>query len=200
LLVLVLLAFNAACTGYGAPSEVINGTAVLTAEATTPTDFTSYKTFTVTDKIQVQDNTNNVPINYQGDATPIIPKFQSNMESRGYTFIPFAPGVQADLVIGLYVYLGSATYGSIYCGWYYWGYPYGCYPTYGYVGSYTYGTLVAHMGDLKNAPPMPPPTGAQLAVVWSAAIYGVLGTQQYNVQRVQAGIDQAFAQSPYIHR
>ena len=81
----------------------------------------------------------------------------------------------------------------------YWGYPYGCYPTWGYYGTYNYGTIVMQMGDYKNLP-QPTPPGTQVALVWNGAVYGVLGTQQYNLQRVLTGIDQAFAQSPYISK
>jgi len=205
LLLLLLPAFNVACTGYGAPSEVINGTAVVTIEAQSPPDFKQYTTFTITPTIQIQDDTSDVPRNYERDASSIIPQIQTNMVNRGYTYVaspqPPAQPPRVDLSISLYAYLGSQAYGGVYCNWYYWGYPYGCYPTWGYYGTYNYGTLVMEMGDFKNAPPpQQPPMGAQVALVWNGAIYGVLGTQSYNLQRVLAGIDQAFIQSPYISK
>ena len=204
LLLLLLPAFNIACTGYGAPSEVINGTAVVTVEAQSPPDFKQYTTFTITPTIQVQDDTSDVPRNYERDATSIIPQIQQNMVNRGYTYRASTAGQPpptVDLSIALYAYLGSQAYGGVYCNWYYWGYPYGCYPTWGYYGTYNFGTLVMQMADIKNAPPpQQPPMGAQLALVWSGAVYGVLGTQQYNLQRVLSGIDQSFIQSPYISK
>jgi len=204
LLLLLLPAFNLACTGYGAPSEVVNGTAVVTLESNTPPNWTQYVTFTVTPTIQVQDNTSGEPSEYTRDASSIIPQISQNMTSRGYTYIASVrgqPPPRTDLSVALYAYLGSQAYGGVYCNWYYWGYPYGCYPTWGYYGTYNFGTLVMQMGDIKNAPPaQQPPQGAQLALIWGGAIYGVLGTQQYNLQRVLTGIDQAFAQSPYIQR
>ena len=203
LLLLLLPAFNIACTGYGAPSEVINGTAVVTVEAQSPPDFKQYTTFTITPTIQVQDDTSDVPRNYERDATSIIPQIQNNMVNRGYTYVaspqPPAAPPRTDIVIALYAYLGSQQYGGVYCNWYYWGYPYGCYPTWGYYGSYNFGTLIMEMGDYKNLP-QPTPPGTQVALVWNGAVYGVLGTQQYNLQRVLTGIDQAFAQSPYISK
>jgi len=208
LLLLLLPAFNLACTGYGAPSEVVNGTATITVEGVSSTgsnpNWSSYTTFTITPTIQVQDNTSGSPSDYTRDASSIIPKIRDNMTSRGYTYIESIRGQQpprTDLSIALYAYLGSQAYGGVYCNWYYWGYPYGCYPTWGYYGTYNYGTLVMQMGDTKNAPPpQQPPQGGQLALIWGGAIYGVLGTQQYNLQRVLTSIDQAFAQSPYIQR
>jgi hypothetical protein len=202
LLLLLFPAFNVACTGYGAPSEVINGTAVVTVESNNPPDFKQYTTFTITPTIQVQDDTSSIPGMYTRDASSIIPKIQDNMVSRGYTYRASMQGQtppQVDLVIALYAYLGSQAYGGVYCNWYYWGYPYGCYPTWGYYGTYNYGTIVMQMGDYKNLP-QPTPPGTQVALVWNGAVYGVLGTQQYNLQRVLTGIDQAFAQSPYISK
>jgi len=204
LLLLLVPAFNLGCTGYGAPSEVVNGTAVVTLESSSPPNWAQYTTFTVTPTIQVQDNTGSNPQEYTRDASSIIPQIAQHMTARGYTYVasprPPAQPPRTDLVIALYAYLGSQAYGGVYCNWYYWGYPYGCYPTWGYYGTYNFGTLVMQMGDYKNSPPPPPPPGTQVALIWGGAIYGVLGTQQYNLQRVLTSIDQAFAQSPYIKR
>ncbi len=192
----MLLAIGLAACGYEAPDEVINGQAVAAVHAPSA-DFTQYSTFTVTDKIAVHDNTTGVPQEYTKDAPQIVAQVRKNMEARGYTYVPFSPTANVDLVIGLIAYLGNATYGGYYCDWYYWGYyPYSC--GYYYYGTYNYGTLLLDMGDLKNAPPQTP--GATLNSVWGSAIYGVLGTQGYNVSNVLAGIDRAFNQSPYLHR
>jgi len=198
---LLLPAFNLACTGYGAPSEVVNGTATITVESGTLPNWASFVTFTVTPTIQVFDNTGGHQDPYTTDAGQIKDKIASNMTSRGYTYVPSPPPParppQTDLVVTLYAYLGSQAYGGVYCNWYYWGYPYGCYPTWGYYGTYNFGTLVMQMGDTKSPPP---PNSAPVPLIWGAAIYGVLGTQQYNLSRVLTSIDQAFAQSPYIKR
>jgi hypothetical protein len=154
-------------------------------------------TFTVTDKVQVVDNTGTTSEEYTQDVPQIVEKVKARMAERGYTYVPFVPGVIADLVVGLYAYKGSQAYASYYCGWWYWGYyPYDC--SYYYAGSYSFGTLVMRMADLKNAPPTA--TGATLPIVWGTASYGVLGTQSYNLQRVLVSIDKAFDQSPYLHR
>jgi len=200
LLLLLLPAFNLACTGYGAPSEVVNGTATVTVESGSPPNWASYTTFTVTPTIQVFDSSGGQQDAYTRDASSIIPKITENMTKRGYTYIQSVrgqPPPRTDLVMTLYAYLGSQAYGGVYCNWYYWGYPYGCYPTWGYYGTYNFGTLIMQMGDTKSPPP---PQAAPVPLVWGAAIYGVLGTQQYNLQRVLTSIDQAFAQSPYIQR
>jgi hypothetical protein len=186
----------AGCGDYSAPSEVVNGTVTATLVAPN-TDFAQYLTFTVTDRIQVVNNTGGTSEEYTQDAPQVVARVRDNMAARGYTFVPFTPGVTADLVIGLYAFLGDQAYGGYYSDWWYWGYyPYDC--GYYYAGSYNFGTLVLRMGDFKNAPPAS--TGATVSIVWEAGIYGVLGTQSYNLQRVLASIDKAFAQSPYLQR
>jgi hypothetical protein len=185
----------AGCGDYSAPSEVVNGVAVASLQAT-GANFAQYRTFTVTDKIQIVDNTGSTNQEYTQDAPQIVERVRSNMEARGYTFVPFSNGVVADLVIGLYAYKGSQAYGGYYCGYYYWGYyPYNC--AWSYYGTYYFGTLVLRMADFKNAPP--PSSSAKLTIVWGSASYGVLATQPYNLQKVLTSIDTAFAQSPYLH-
>lgn len=186
---------SAGCGDYTAPSEVVNGVATASLQAT-GADFTKYRTFTVTDKIQVVDNSGTTSEEYTQDAPQIVNEVINQMKAKGYTYVPFSNGVVADLVIGLYAYKGSQAYGGYYCGYWYWGYyPYNC--SWAYYGNYSFGTLVQRMADFKNAPP--PSSSAKLNLVWGSASYGVLGTQSYNLQRVLASIDTAYAQSPYLH-
>jgi len=194
----LLLAMAVTACGYSVPDEVISGQVVAAAQKPN-SDFTQYSTFTVADKIQVFDNTTGVATEYTKDGPQVLARVTQNMLARGYTQVPFTPGVKADLLIGLIAYLGDATYGGYACDWYYWGYyPYSC--GYYYYGTYKFGTLAIQMADLKNAPPQVP--GAALQVVWGSAIYGILGTQTqpYDVNKLLSSIDRAFAQSPYLHR
>jgi hypothetical protein len=186
----------AACGDYSAPSEVTNGVATASVQAPN-SNFAQYVTFTVTDQIQVVDDTGGTNEDYTQDEPQIVARVRDNMTARGYTYVPFTPGVVADLVIGLYLFKGSAAYGGYYCDYWYWGYyPYDC--GYYYAGSYNFGTFVMRMADLKNAPPQTP--GATLPIVWGSASYGLLGTPSYNLQRALDSIDKAFAQSPYLRR
>ena len=198
--ILVACAFAlAGCGDYGAPSEVVNGVAVASLQAPDAT-FSQYRTFTVTPKVQVTNNTTGTPQEYTTDAPQIVAEVQAQMTQRGFTYVPWPAGAltppASDLVVALYAYTGTQAVGGYYCDWYYWGYyPYGCGWT--YYGNYTYGTLVLQLADFKNAPP--PTPGAKVTGVWGAAIYGVLTTQPYNLQKILGGIDTAFAQSPYLH-
>ncbi len=186
----------AACGDYGAPSEVINGTAVATAQLT-GANFSQYTTYTVTNTVQVYTETGSSSQPSDVDASQLIPTITAQMNARGYTYVPFTPGVRADLVISLYAYKGTQAYGGTYCGWYYWGYyPYDCY--WGYYGTYNTGTFVMQMGDFKNAPPAA--SGAKLATVWGSAAYAVASTAPYNYTLIQSSIVTAFNQSPYLKR
>jgi hypothetical protein len=43
------------------------------------------------------------------------------------------------------------------------------------------------------------PSTKQLTAIWTASVDGVLGgSKESLVQRIEKGIDQAFAQSPYL--
>jgi hypothetical protein len=191
-LAVLLAALMLASCGYTVSDEVLHGQAVATVQAPSA-NFSQYTTFTVATTVQVHDNTTGNPADSTKDAPMLAQHVADIMTSRGFTAVPFTNGVVADLVIAFDAYLGSTAYGGYWCNWYYWGYPYGCYPY--YAGSYQFGTLVMSMGDRKNAAP-----GGAMNTVWAAAMYGVLGTQSYNVQIVQTSIDRAFAQSPYIHK
>jgi hypothetical protein len=86
----------------------------------------------------------------------------------------------------------TITYWYDYWAWWWGGYypGWGYYP--GYVSSYSTGTLLMGLID-------PSVVGANgnPIVQWTGAINGIL-TGSYNPSRVNKGIDQAFAQSPYL--
>jgi hypothetical protein len=193
------VALTLAACGYSAPDEVINGQAVAAVQKV-GTDFKQYTTFTVANTIQIIDNTTGTPSDpITVDAPELADAVASNMTARGFTRVPFAPGVNADLVLGMVAYKGNAVYGGYWCDWYYWGYyAYPCYPY--YYGSYTFGTLVLQMADFKNAPPQVPGNTQPINNVWASAMYGILGTTAYNRSIAISSINRAFAQSPYIQR
>jgi hypothetical protein len=105
---------------------------------------------------------------------------------------------------------GYPGYGWGYPGWGYpgWGYPgYPWYPGYGYSYSYKTGTIVIEMLDadsfLQFADWSQDPTNEvpDLMVRWMGAIDGYLSSSgDYDAQRAQRGMDEAFAQSPYLKK
>jgi hypothetical protein len=80
-------------------------------------------------------------------------------------------------------------YGYTYC----WDYPYGGYYDY----AFTAYSLFINMVDAQGQPV--PPT-EQLPAIWLAGINGIDDnlTASYKKARIEARIDQAFAQSPYL--
>ena len=132
----------------------------------------------------------------------VLAAIRSNMNAAGYTEVSGPAASTADIAV-LATTTSSTTVGIGYDWWLYWGwYPY--WPGYGpgwgvgyppvsvtYV--YTTGTLLLTMLDVKNADF----TNKQIPVLWLGAVNGVL-TGNAQVARVIEGIDQAFAQSPYL--
>jgi hypothetical protein len=111
----------------------------------------------------------------------------------------YAPSVILRKQTVIYSYPGYGWWGGWYGGWYpgYGGCYYCGYPSYG-SASYQTGTVVLEMYDLtKVSPGGAIPSDYDMS--WVAALKGLLGTNQATTtSRVVSGIQQAFAQSPYL--
>ena len=201
---LAALVLATGCQSFSAPDSVLYGTAVIT-QYTPGTQWSSFTTFTVDPIVAVVDDTGSITSNCSVPGTQIVPTIKNELQARGYTYIDFDPvnPTTADLEIKMSAHLGSASYyySGGYCGWYPYYY---CYPGWTYAGSYSFGTLVLDMGDVKDGIP-----GGKLPLVWTAAGYGILagyysgckGGQNgagVNWGRIQDAVSRAFDQSPYI--
>ena len=198
---LAALALATGCQSFSAPDSVVYGTAVVTQYAPN-TNWSSYTTFDVDTVVSVVDGTGAVVQSCAILATQLATAIEQNMEARGYTkYTGGAPGY-ADLEIKLSAYLGDVTYyyGG-YCGWYPYYY---CYPGWTYAGSYNYGTVIIDMGDRAAAQ-----GGIRIPLVWTNADYGILASYyqgcstpigSVNWGKVISAVDQAFDQSPYLHK
>jgi hypothetical protein len=134
----------------------------------------------------------------------VLAAVRRNLDAAGYTELADPAAGPPDITV-LASTTSSTTVGVAYDWWYYYGY-YPYWPGYGYGAgwgygyppvsvayAYTTGTLLLTMIDAKNADIV----GKKIPVIWLGAVNGVLtGTVQ--VSRVTDGIDQAFAQSPYL--
>ena len=130
-------------------------------------------------------------------ATAILAQIDENMLKLGWTKVGIAN--DPDLLLTPATW-ETTTVVYWYDYWYWWyggyypGWGGGYYPGYGYpsVSTYTTGTLMMGLID-------PTQLGANGTPVsqWNGAINGIL-TGTYNAARVNKGIDQAFAQSPYL--
>ncbi len=123
--------------------------------------------------------------------TQILQDVKNNLDALGWTQTTAADtsagvmNVSCGLTSSTY-YVDNYDYWW-YGGGYYWYYP----PYYSYSYSYTTGTLAIIMADENQA------SADQLPIQWSGVLNGVTG--QSNPQSlITQGINQAFAQSPYL--
>ena len=135
----------------------------------------------------------------------IIARVVANMTARGYTQV-VDPNL-ADLTLNPAVTV-TANYdytGDDWCIVWGWAYPWICtgwvpdYPTDVIGYTYSTGTIFIPMANLADGVP---PAVARPPVVWLAGINGVVtGLSSAALEAdIEDGIDQAFAQSPYIRR
>jgi hypothetical protein len=155
-------------------------------------NFASKGTYSIPDKIvEVTGNLTEgetpeyVPEPYNSEILNLV---ENNMSELGWEKVN-DPGT-ADVVLFPAVWSNTTVvYWYDYWCWYYYYYcGYGWYyPTY---TTYTTGTFVMFM--------LPNGESIQPASVWTAAVNGLMsGT--YDISRVKKGIDQSFAQSPYLN-
>jgi hypothetical protein len=120
------------------------------------------------------------------------------MDALGYTRVadPATADVHVLPAASIRDYTGYAYYGG-YWGYWYGGYPgwgwYPYYPSGGVAYSYSIGTLFILMVD----PHKTLPDGKLAPPIWIAGINGLVD-QGTNANRIEKGIDQAFAQSQYL--
>jgi hypothetical protein len=167
-------------------------------------DFTPYLTYSIVDTVgnlfeAEEGDTNTLePSKY---SELIINQINSNMASLGYTKVDTS--ANPDLFINAHTlgvdinYIGSY---YPYYGWGgggYWGYPgYGYYYPYYYSYTKSFGTVILEMIDAKNRNDQT----NQLTVVWNASILGATNSSSAANSRITSGIDDAFAQSPYLKK
>lgn len=135
----------------------------------------------------------------------IVARVVANMVSRGYTQV--GDPTLADLTLNPAVLVNdSYDYaGADWCVVWEWAYPWSCtgwipdYPTDVIGYTYSTGTIFIPMANLADGVP---PVVSRPPVVWLAGINGVIsGTSSAALEAdIEDGIDQAFAQSPYIRR
>ena len=164
-------------------------------------DFSTYKTYKLYDSVIIVYDTNEDKPDYPVDqAAVIINTIKTNMMNNGW--IEVAAGDTPDVYMEASTWT-SKIYGAIYYpGWGYpgWGYP--GYPGWGYPGypgwgtsyySYTTGTVMMHMMDVKNYPNDDTPP----VIMWTGGLNGIL-TSTGTSSRIETSINQAFTQSPYL--
>jgi len=155
-------------------------------------DFVSKGTYAIPDKIVkisgILENGGDPQFVKEPQNTQILTKIKANMDALGW--IKVEDPEAADLTLFPATWTNTTVY--YWYDYWCWYYPYYCGYGWGYpsVSSYTTGTLV--MTLVANGPDYIEPER-----VWTGAINGLL-SGAYNTTRINNGIDQAFAQSPYL--
>ena len=161
-------------------------------------NFASKGTYALPDKIVKITGNPTAPPEYLKDiyGIPILAQIDANMTALGWTKVDVndVPGPDVQLMPAAWT--TTTLVGGYWGGYYCWWYPYYCgggwYYPYVPVTSYSTGTMVMTMVD-----PNAESTDDSKLVIWSSAMNGLLsGT--YEINRLKQGIDQAFAQSPYL--
>lgn len=188
------------CLSYPDTRERLDDDIVLTRFDSKAT-FGSYATFSIRPEVPLADGSESPRLVDEAAATTLVEAVARNLTARGYVRVE--PTVAADLGVEISITTEVNTQRTCYSyGYYrgygspYWGYsgysyyaPYGCTTT-----AWTSGTVVIDLLDLRAAG-----TSSQINAIWLGAVYRVLATTApENLPRAEAGIDQAFRQSPYL--
>ena len=163
------------------------------------TAFSFYNSFTLSmDTLGFLSNVSNDTLFLDEDYAPYVTQaFKSNMEEAGFTYLE--KNQSPDLGIAAYIVQNysvfqTVNYPTYYSGYY--GYGYGGYYGVPYVSTYINSswTMVVNLIDLKNRD-----SQGRLKVIWTAYI-GDLARSNDQVGKVLEAINQAYDQSPYLHK
>jgi len=173
---------------------------VVTTNRDKTADFTEFKTYYISDTVANLGGTGDDSILTDANAKTLVQTVKDNMNARGYTFVSRNAHPDLGLQLGIVKVTTTVYYPGWwdgYYGWYdpwYWGWYYPYYYPYSTYYSYSTGTVILNMYDLKNAPDRQQITG-----IWNNINFGAIGSSlSSNVQRGVNAIDQGFEQSPYI--
>jgi len=176
-------------------------------------DYSQYATYAIVEHVgEVAVESDSLIVTISGKSTLILDKINENLTSYGLQEVPSA--ANPDLLVNAHVLTLDVEYSSYYGGYwdmgyyysydpyyygspYYWGYggysyyyPY----SYGYTYSSTYGSVLMEIIDSKNTNNIT----SQIKMIWSGMVVGTVNSTTGIDQRITSGIDECFAQSPYL--
>ena len=166
--------------------------------------FADFQTFDIADSVLVIGQSEKPQYSASDNALALIQQFRINMEKLGYIYLPSNPDAQLGLQVTyaedtqrFVQYYDDPYWWLDYPGYWpagYWGNWTGWYYPYPVVYSYTTNALIADMVDLTAGE-----QDGKLKIIWSCYIGGPASASiNYDVKRMSAAVDQAFAQSPYL--
>ena len=170
-------------------------------------NFADFQTFDIADSLLVIGQSEKPQYSQSNNALALIQAYRTNMEKLGYIYTPSNP--DADLGIQLTYIIKTERYLQYYDNDPYWWLDYPGYWPSGYWGNwsgfyyprpvtYTY-TTNALLADIVNL--TTEEDGKPLEILWTSYIGGAASSSlQNDIKRMEAAVDQAFAQSPYITR
>ena len=198
---LVLLALACQKEPY---SQDEDGEYLVSTAPSKDVNFADYRTFDIADSVLVIGQTKNPYYSKSDNALALIQAYRTNMEKRGYIYLPSNPAAQLGIQVTYaekterYVqYYDDPYWWLDYPGYWpagYWGNWTGWYYPYPVTYTYTTNALITDMVDLTAGE-----ENGKLKIIWSCYIGGPASASiNYDVKRMSAAVDQAFAQSPYL--
>ena len=160
-------------------------------------NFSNYKTYFISDTVVYVGGIGKDSIIVGPQAAELTKSVKDNMAAKGYTFV--GRSGKPDLGFTLTAIKDINVVVDYYPGW--WGGYYPCYwYCYGYYYpwttyyTYTTGTIILTMYDLKEAP-----SQGEIRALWNTTAFGALGTgSTANTATAVTAINQGFQQSPYL--
>jgi hypothetical protein len=198
---LMMIIIVSSCAKYPDEIDRLLEDLVVITQYDVTADFGEYSTFMISDSLGVITDKDTSFV-YNSTSQLVIDQIVTNMVDRGYQRV----NAGGDIALQA-AYFENVNVAVYYPGWYwgypgyyppgYWGYPgygygYGYYPA--YYTTYTSGTLIIEMLDLKNAE-----AEEKIFIRWDALIRGLL-TGNHSSSQVTASIDQAFTQTPQLKK
>ncbi len=194
----------AAC--YPGGAETVEDLDSVTTQHDSSASFSTLRTYALPDSIQEVSSPGgeSLPIDHAYD-TRILDRVAANLDALGLQRVdPATTTPDVDVLVTFtatrYVEYVSYPFYDVWPGWGgfagydgTWGvyYPYDA----AYATVIDAGSLRIEMLDRRTANA----STRQLTAIWTASVDGVLGgSKESLVQRIEKGIDQAFAQSPYL--
>jgi hypothetical protein len=205
-IVALTIVFLSACKSKPDLGDLVRDMVVMT-NYDKSANFSAYSTYTMLrDTIGQIFNADPSDSLLTGDFAKLVSRAaKTQMDSRGYSFVERGQGPDLALIIVVVRDFSQiTTLNSPYYGGSPYGYGYGYPSFYGYGGYYSYpylqtytsntATLMMELVDLKNRS-----SQNQVRIVWSVSIGDVINSDNTDT-KTKEGLDQAFAQSPYLHR